>query len=103
MNAAAQDMLFGDRLRAGCLLIAAQTVAARSQLVGVRTVRVAEDRRFEVLRGCPQHAFQVCRYASAVAAIVCDQRCCGLAVAPGRARTGANETRIETGLRPCRG
>jgi len=23
-------------------------------------VRVAEDRRFELLRGCPQHAFQAC-------------------------------------------
>src|SRR6516164_7496127 len=23
-------------------------------------VRVAEGRRFELLRGCPQHAFQVC-------------------------------------------
>ena len=23
-------------------------------------VRVAEDKRFELLRGCPQHAFQVC-------------------------------------------
>jgi hypothetical protein len=23
-------------------------------------VSVAEDRRFELLRGCPQHAFQVC-------------------------------------------
>jgi len=24
---------------------------------------VAEDRRFELLRGCPQHAFQVCASA----------------------------------------
>jgi len=23
-------------------------------------VRVAEDKRFELLKGCPQHAFQVC-------------------------------------------
>jgi hypothetical protein len=25
---------------------------------------VAEDRRFELLRGCPQHAFQVCAAVS---------------------------------------
>jgi hypothetical protein len=25
---------------------------------------LAEDKRFELLRGCPQHAFQVCGYAS---------------------------------------
>jgi hypothetical protein len=27
---------------------------------------VAEDKRFELLRGCPQHAFQVCGPASYV-------------------------------------
>jgi hypothetical protein len=25
-----------------------------------RLVRLAEDKRFELLRGCPQHAFQAC-------------------------------------------
>jgi hypothetical protein len=29
-------------------------------------VSVAEDRRFELLSGCPQHAFQVCARAFAV-------------------------------------
>jgi hypothetical protein len=27
---------------------------------GARRGQVAEDKRFELLRGCPQHAFQAC-------------------------------------------
>lgn len=27
---------------------------------GIRPVGLAEDTRFELVRGCPQHAFQAC-------------------------------------------
>jgi hypothetical protein len=39
------------------------SLQARSRLglgLALRLVRLAEDRRFELLRGFPQHAFQAC-------------------------------------------
>jgi hypothetical protein len=48
------------------------TIIETSLLPPLRTVwtfyliSVAEDARFELLRGCPQHAFQVCGRAFAV-------------------------------------
>src|SRR5215467_14531132 len=59
---------------------------------------VAEDARFELARGCPQHAFQYCclpfthgRRRPRPA------RMCGGVAAGERLRTGVNETTFETG------
>jgi hypothetical protein len=52
-------------------------------------VSVAEDRRFELLRGCPQHAFQQCCIAFT-----------GVHRRPPPSASRANTIRVTTGERP---
>ena len=56
----ANKRLVSGKLRLGDIL------GSSPELAGVKFPwsTVAEDRRFELLRGCPQHAFQVCGCAS---------------------------------------
>ena len=73
-------------------------VAHRANVIQARRrgSTVAEDRRFELLRGCPQHAFQACAWRSRQAGTVRELRS-RLAVGTGEPRcTQADETTNET-------
>jgi hypothetical protein len=65
-------------------------------------VSVAEDRRFELLKGCPLHAFQVRTQRSRQNGPVRDMRLNGPAARAGHPRTQANEIIFETTSGPRR-
>jgi hypothetical protein len=52
--------LIRPRMRLGMRLCAVEPASVRVILGQRRRSSLAEDRRFELLRGCPQHAFQQC-------------------------------------------
>jgi hypothetical protein len=63
---------------------------------GFWQVSVAEDRRFELLKGCPLHAFQVRTQRSRQNGPVRDVGFSGPAARAGHQRTQANEIIFET-------
>src|ERR1019366_886855 len=63
-------------------------------------VDVAEDRRFELLRGCPNTLSKCAHQRPPQAGTVRDVRLSVPADSAGRPRTHANETTIETTSRP---